>query len=221
MTSPGLFAMLLALGTAPLIAQAQQVYRSVGPDGRVVFTDVPPPQAATSPAVKPSPGGSTGGSGSTANLPFALRQVAERFPVTLYTRPECAPCDAGRSLLVSRGVPYAERTVTTSDDVQAMQRLVTEPALPLLAVGGQHLKGYASGEWNQYLDAAGYPKSSMLPAGWKPTPGRPLAPQAVAASPAPSAPAVSSSEQAPVAPSAAPIAPPTPAAARNPAGIQF
>ena len=58
-----------------------------------------------------------------AGLPYELRQVVQRYPVTLYTSDECGPCGAGRSLLVTRGVPFEERTVKTNEDVDALQRL--------------------------------------------------------------------------------------------------
>ena len=51
-----------------------------------------------------------------AALPFELRRVASQFPVTLYTGKDCSPCNSGRNLLNSRGIPYVERTVTTPDD---------------------------------------------------------------------------------------------------------
>jgi glutaredoxin len=103
-----------------------------------------------------------------------LRQVTSKYPVTLYSAPECGPCATGRSLLTGRGIPFAERTVTTNDDIAALQRLAGESSLPFLTIGGQRIKGYSDQEWTQYLDAAGYPKTSMLPAGYKPTPASPL-----------------------------------------------
>jgi hypothetical protein len=57
-------------------APAQQIYRIVGPDGRVTFSDKPPlePSAKATAAAVAS---ATGGSGDSV-LPFELRQVASR-----------------------------------------------------------------------------------------------------------------------------------------------
>ena len=74
------------LSTAAL---AQQVYRIVGPDGKVTFSDRAPAANAEGTAVGAGP--RSGGSGAEA-LPYALRQVATRFPVTLYTSSDCVPC---------------------------------------------------------------------------------------------------------------------------------
>ena len=133
------------------VAQAQ-VYRVVGPDGRVTFSDKPPTQAA--PAVSSGGAAASGGGGA---LPYQLNQTVQRYPVTLYTSSTCAPCNSGRNLLSNRGVPFTEKTVETNDDIAALQRLAGNNSLPLLTIGGQQLKGFSDSEWSQYLEAAGYP----------------------------------------------------------------
>jgi glutaredoxin len=192
-------------------ANAQQIYRIVGPDGRITFSDQPP--LDSSKAATPAKAVALTGAGSSGNaaLPFELRQVASRYPVTLYSAPSCVPCGAGRAMLSSRGVPFAEKTVTTNDDIEALKRMSAGAAtLPVLTIGGQQLRGFSEAEWTQFLDAAGYPKTSLLP----PSYTRPLpAPLVVvqdqtAASPASDAPAASQSPS-----------PPPPE--QNPAGIKF
>jgi glutaredoxin len=153
-------------------ASAQQIYRIVGPDGKVTFSDKPPldPNARPSAMAAASQGG---GSGNSA-LPFELRQVADRYPVVLYSGPQCGPCGTGRSLLTSRGIPFTEKTVSTNEDIDALGRLTGAPTLPVLTIGEQQLKGYSEVEWAKFLDAAGYPKSSLLPPGYAGPPPTPL-----------------------------------------------
>lgn len=208
---------LAGLAAATLLvpaASAQQVYRIVGPDGRVTFSDkLPtepnvsgtPPSTAALPAA-PVPGGS---------LPFELRQVASRYPVMLYTGPNCGPCASGRTLLASRGVPFTEKTVSSNEDIEALQRLSGAASLPFMTVGGQQLKGFSEVEWSQFLDAAGYPKTSQLPAAYRQPPATPLVAVQAPAGPAPVAPAEPPRVAAP-APARAPDAAPP-----NPAGIRF
>ena len=187
-------------------AQAQMVYRIVGADGRVTFSDKPPVSADTA-KVAPVAVGSAGAP-STASLPYELRQVVARYPVTLYSGPDCVPCSNGRSMLNNRGIPFAERTVSSAEDIAALKRLSGENGLPYLSIGGQRIKGFSDQEWTQYLDAAGYPAKSMLPAGYRQAPASPLVAveKPAAAQPVPE----------PV--EAAPVRGPTPS---NPAGIQF
>ncbi len=168
----GALALLAALAGAA--AGAQQVFRIVGPDGRVTFSDKPPVngQAARPAPVVVMPGG--GSSASGVALPFELRNVANRYPVTLYSSPDCGPCASGRIFLASRGIPFSERTITSEEDIGALKRLAGAARLPLLTIGGQQLKGYSEPEWAQFLDAAGYPKVSQLPSGYRQPPAAPL-----------------------------------------------
>lgn len=207
---------LLALGavavltggllTSPAFAQ---VYRIVGPDGKVSFSDKPPVDAGSARAV--TPGGGSGGSSGGA-LPFELRQIASKYPVTLYTGENCGPCGSARSMLIARGVPFAERTVSSAEDAQALQRLSGEANLPFATIGSQQLKGYSDSEWNQFLDAAGYPKTSMLPANFRRAAATPLVTVA---------PAVAAQPAAPARPAPAPTPAVPPPSADNPAGIKF
>jgi glutaredoxin len=208
-------AFLLA-GTAALVfasgAQAQTVYRIVGADGKVTFSDKPPVNADQGKVASTGIGAKTDSSGTV--LPLELRQVVSKYPVVLYTSAKCAPCDAGRTLLMSRGVPFSERTVSTQEDSEYLQRLTGDNSLPYLTIGSQRIKGLSDLEWTQYLDAAGYPQKSTLPAAYK------------YAAPAPlvtvqKAPAAKVEEKAPV-PVADPAANrPPPPSPSNPAGITF
>ncbi len=189
-------------------AQAQTVYRIVTPDGRVTFSDKPPISAEQGKIAATGVGAAA--AASVTGLPFELRQVVGKYPVTLYTASECSPCSAGRALLSNRGIPFAERTVNTAEDAAALKRMLGDNALPVLAVGAQRIKGYSDSEWSQYLDAAGYPKVSLLPASYRQAPASPLV--MPPDKPAP--------EKAQAKPADEPAAPSGPGPS-NPAGIKF
>ena len=197
---------LLAVACATL---AQPVYRNVDQNGKVTFSDQP--SAANAQPAAPRSASSIG---TNSALPYELRQVTQRYPVTLYTGDECGPCGAGRSLLIARGVPFEERTVKTNEDIGALQRMSSQSSLPLLKIGTQQLNGFSDAEWSQYLDAAGYPKSAQLPPGYRNPPAQPLVALQPAVQPAPAA----SAPAAPSAPAPAAASGPTPS---NPAGIKF
>lgn len=189
-----------------------QVYRIVGPDGRVTFSDRPPADGRATPATSVAVPG--GGGSSTASLPAEVRTAASRFPVTLYTGADCGPCLSARNLLLTRGVPFSERTITTNEDVAALQRLSGANSLPFATIGGQHIRGFSDMEWSQYLDAAGYPRTSQLPASFRNPEPRPLV---AATQPVPRA----AAPEAARAPQRAEAAPPSEPAPANPAGIRF
>lgn len=216
---------LLALGVAAgalvsLQAQAQQVYRIVGSDGKLTFSDRPPPASAPNANASSSEANILGGTRNTApvGLPFELRQVTLKYPVVLYTGDNCAPCGAGRSLLASRGIPFNEKTVRTSADTEALRHLGGEASLPFLTIGTQQLKGFSDAEWTQFLDAAGYPKSSVLMSSYRMPAPMPL----VAESPLPAS-SVSGEGNAPKGAMKSPATRPVqkPSDSNNPAGIKF
>ncbi len=98
-------------------------------------------------------------------LPWALRSAAARYPVTLYTSPECEPCALAREHLAQRGVPYTEKRVQDAADLKAFHALGFDKALfPSVSIGPEKFTGFESVGWGRALDATGYPRSSMLPA---------------------------------------------------------
>ena len=220
-------AAVAALACGLPAAQAQGVYRSVGPDGKVTFSDRAPVAEAkpllrdnAAPAATAAPAG-------LAALPYGLRQTAQRFPFTLYTSAECAPCAGARNMLLARGVPFSERTVRNNEDIEALQRLSGSTTLPFATIGSQQLSGFSDLEWKQYLDAAGYPKESQLPSNYQ----RPAATPLVAVQRAENSPAAAAAAATPASrqrpgaaspatqPSATDLGPGT--SPSNPAGIRF
>ena len=202
----------LLLPALLLLAQAagaQVIYRSVDPKGHVSYSDQPP--VAPAPARIVPEATTTGGEGGRQALPYVLTQAMGQYPVTLYTGPQCgSSCNAARAMLVSRGVPFNENTVTTQQDIDVLKRIGGDNGQPFLTIGGQQLRGYSEGDWNKYLDAAGYPLISLLPPGYRFAPAAPLT------QPAPE-PRVETRAAEPAATPARTSAP----TLANPAGIQF
>lgn len=175
--------LVVAVGGFSTWSQAQQqIYRSVGPDGKVTFSDQPPPAASKARVSASSTDGAASEAAST--LPFELRKVVGQYPVTLYSGENCGPCASARSFLKTRGVPFAEKNVITSEDTQALQRLSGDNSLPFMTIGSQQLKGFSDAEWTQFLDAAGYPKTSVLPISYRHAAATPLVNMAPAVLPA-------------------------------------
>jgi len=210
MTRPSRTLLSLAISVASAATftavPAQALYKVVGPDGKVTYTDQP----SVSTDNKVQSVGARGGVANDVALPFELRQAAQRYPVTLYVASDCSPCDAGRQLLRQRGIPFSEKLVTTADDSSALQRLTGATSLPALTVGAQVVRGWQREDWMSYLDAAGYPKESRLPANFPQGKAEPLT-EARQSTPAPTAPQRAAPAPAPV---AAEPAPP-------PSGIRF
>ncbi len=88
-------------------AQAD-LYRWVDADGKVQYSDQPPP--ANIKQVEQKKAG--GGKASEAPMPYALQLAVRNFPVTLYSS-ACGPaCTQAHALLAKRGIPYTELDAT-------------------------------------------------------------------------------------------------------------
>lgn len=158
-----------ALAAAALAAGAQQLYRWTDASGRVHYSTTPPPpgakdvqkRAAPAAAAEPQTGGP---------LPFALQQAVKDFPITLYTTPGCEACAEARKLLNARGIPFKEVSVVEDAQIEELKQAVGSNSVPAMIVGRTVLRGFEEGGYHRALDAAGYPKTGVLPPRNQPEP---------------------------------------------------
>ena len=131
------------------------LYRYVDADGRVVYSDQPPPSSAK--AVEPR--ALTDNVIETDPLPLAAQQAAKNFPVTLYTF-DCQVCKEAKDLLTKRGIPFETVIVTEEKGAERLKALTGKQVGPVLQVGEkQVLQGYNEDRWQAALDDAGYPRN--------------------------------------------------------------
>ena len=149
-----------------------QLYKSVGADGRITYSDQPPASA-----VRTEKKQLTNSVVDSTGLPFELAQVAKASPVTLYTGNNCPPCAEARTLLAGRGIPFSEKTVNTNADIALVSGspASNEIELPQLQVGSTRLRGFDSSGWNGSLTAVGYPTTGALPKTYRNPPPQPAA----------------------------------------------
>lgn len=175
--------MLAGLLVFSCIGNAQaQLYKWVGPDGNITYSDLPPPKSARQiekPTLK-------SGEPATAALPYALAEASKNQPVTLFTGVQCAPCAEARDFLKNRGIPFAEKSVTSNEDVAQLRQVSGDTQLPVLLIGHNKQIGFEPGAWNLALSAASYPQDNKLPRDYRFAPAEPAAPrtQATQAKPA-------------------------------------
>lgn len=150
----------MALAGAAAADAATNVYRWVDAQGKVHFSDTPPPAEAQGVSQKRMGGGYV----EESNLPYATQIAMKRNPVTLFTAKDCGtPCERGRELLSSRGVPFTERNALASNaDLEALRKLTGGSGeVPFLQVGEAKVKGYDADSWNSALDGGGYPRTRL------------------------------------------------------------
>jgi glutaredoxin len=162
-TGQGAFAIrsvLFAVLLGAAFAASAQLYRWTDAQGRVHVTDTPPPPSAKnvrsrSADVAPAAG---------ASEPYALQLAVKNHPVKLYTAPDCAPCGTARALLNARGVPFSEVSVVDERQAEELKKVAGSLSVPSILVGSSMQKGFEQGMYHALLDAAGYPRTGILPA---------------------------------------------------------
>lgn len=146
---------------AAAFAASAQMYRWTDEKGRAHFSNTPPPAGAKNVQKKDSTGAAAE-SGAPA-LPFSVQQAQKDFPITLYTTPGCEGCDAARKLLNGRGLPFKEVSVSEDAQIEELKAAAGANSVPTMIVGRSVQKGFEEGVYNRTLDAAGYPRTGILP----------------------------------------------------------
>jgi glutaredoxin len=150
--------------------QAADLYRSIDKDGKVHYSDTPLPDSEDVVKLKsnilPDP---------DEGLPYETLQAKQNFPVTLYTFPDCGPlCNQARDFLVKRGIPFSEKSLVKSEDIDEFSKASGGIEVPKLLVGKTWTRGFQAEQWNKELDFAGYPKIAP----YRPQPAKPSPPPA-------------------------------------------
>src|SRR5437773_5118002 len=153
--SAGALALLILIASGLAVAQTQQVYRYVDAEGRVVYSDKPPPANAKDAQAKRIGANSI----ETSDLSYATQQAQERVPVTLYTFGCGVVCDTAQALLNKRGVPHTVIDVSQGEGAEKLKRATGGLDAPTLQVGEQQALGFNESKWQNLLSDAGYPKT--------------------------------------------------------------
>jgi len=182
MKSPLLLVLMLLAG--PSLVFGANLYRWVDAEGKVHYTDQPPPVSAKNVQQKDFGGNVIEGD----QMPYATQMAAKRYPVVLYASNCGEACNLAREHLKKRGIPYTAKNPETPADSEALKKLIGGLEVPVLVVGNTSpQKGYEAGAWDAALDAAGYPKSAVVRSNGKADgtakkpetkPAHPAAPQA-------------------------------------------
>lgn len=152
---------LIALTLLALPTAAGTMYRWVDADGRVHYTDTPPPASAKD--VKQQPMREQAAE-EAARLPYATQVAAKNFPVTLYATDCGEACTQARQLLRKRGIPYTEKDPQQPAEYKELSKVLSgEMEVPVLKVGTSVTRGFSEEPWHNALDVAGYPRNAGAP----------------------------------------------------------
>ncbi len=143
----GLAAGLLAAVTAG----AQTVYKSIGPDGRTVYSDQPPTTGKLQKTMKFE----LAASALPASAASYMEQFRKTHPsaapqaggkgVTLYSAVWCGYCRQAKGWLAAHGVAYTDIDVDAPGGTAALAQVAgAGTGIPVLVVDGRPLNGFSA-----------------------------------------------------------------------------
>lgn len=154
MAQKTLFVAVIAL-LASFGAHAGKLYKWVDADGNVSYQDKAPPEDSGKVEYKNI------GKEKAAAKSDGLEDLAERIPVVLYAVPKCSPCDAARNYLKTRGVPFADKDVSSDLAMQAdLRKRAGSLSVPTIVIGDKVIGEYSQAWLESELNQAGYPQKA-------------------------------------------------------------
>lgn len=160
---------LVSLAVLAAGADAQTLYRWVDKDGKVHYSDQPPPKDIR----KVEERRISISTIETSTPSYDVQQAVQNFPVTLYTTADCAaPCKSAKDYLARRGIPYSEKPLASNEEIAEFRKRfnTANAVVPAITIGAQQHQGFDESSWGSLLDAAGYPRTAIPKAAGKPAP---------------------------------------------------
>ena len=153
------------------LSQAGEVFRWTDAQGKVYYSDQPPPASAKQSS-------RISGKANVIDVDkesYETRLARERNPEVLNVN-ACGPiCDQAREHLTKRGIGYTTKDPAKNPEFALeLKNLVGGVEVPVIVVGKMHQKGFERTSWDSMLDSAGYPKTELRPV--PPTPATPPPP---------------------------------------------
>jgi hypothetical protein len=146
---------LFLLMAAPTQAD---VYKWEDPEGKVHYSDQPPP-----PNARKIERRRVADIAADPSMPYVLQEAVKNFPVTIYVYDCGDGCAKAQALLSKRGVPHTTKDPLDPAAREELKKLTGgEEVAPVLQVGRRVLRGFEEGQWNSALDIAGYPPTALI-----------------------------------------------------------
>ncbi len=145
--------LLLALALAPAMTHADTIYKSVGPDGRVTYSQKPPAGDKVEKTLTYENLPATPLPDSVVRYREELRKSVDRrladaardgggAPV-IFTAVWCSYCRQAKAYLAGKGISYREYDVETPDGMRAFAQAGGARGIPVLLWKGRRVQGYS------------------------------------------------------------------------------
>jgi glutaredoxin len=145
----------MLLGAAAGLAQAGAIYKQVAPDGRITYTDRPPPGAKVEVAAEaPNP---PPGAAPAAVPPAPQRGTIKPVNssasggVVLYVTSWCPYCRKAQDYLSRKGIRYSSVDIETPRGRDAYRAAGGGGGVPLMVSGARRVQGYSEGSYDAFF----------------------------------------------------------------------
>ena len=158
----GLFACMAAVAAfAADPPTTTTLYKSIGPDGKTIYSDRPPGEGNSAKTLTFRNLPSSPLSASTLAYIEQLGKpkqaelaAAPAVGVVLYTTGWCGYCRQARAYLASKGVAYREIDIETKDGLMAYVQAGGKNGVPMLVAKGHFISGFSAGGYDALLAAS-------------------------------------------------------------------
>lgn len=136
------------------MAWGQQIYKSVMPDGSVVYSYQPPSTSKRVEAITPE---DTHLGNGTASLSPGDREsggtgtVAQPQAVTLFSAKGCGYCARAKIYLAAHGIAYQDIDTGTPQGSAAMTAAGGGKSVPFLVWGKRHVTGFSAAKYDRFF----------------------------------------------------------------------
>ena len=152
--------LVLAVVTA---TQAETLYKVVGADGKITYTDRPPADGKTT-ALQFADAPSSPLPALVLKYQAELRKTMQgrlaegrmidsTGAVTLFGAPWCGYCKRAKSYLQTKGIRYREHDIDTVEGGRAFIEAGGQKSVPLLVADGKRLLGFTEGAYDGFFAA--------------------------------------------------------------------
>ncbi len=150
------FLIVLVIALSAATSFADTMYKSIKPDGRIVYSDRPPAEGRIEKTITfenlPSstlPKETSSYVEQLKKLRASAPVVASRESVVLYSATWCGYCTKAKSYLAGKGVSYQEIDIDTSEGKSAFAQAGGGKGIPLLLVGSQRVQGFSAAAYDE------------------------------------------------------------------------
>lgn len=150
---------MIAMLASATGAWAQKLYKSVGPDGKIIYGDRPPAEGRVEKSMSFDNLPASSLPANTASYVEQLRRLREggaaavpTGDVLLFSAKWCGYCTKAKAYLTSKSIAYREVDIDSPAGMASFaQAGGAGGGIPFLVASGKHLRGFTAGAYDAFF----------------------------------------------------------------------